>query len=488
MVVENELYADLIIEEGRFSAESSWIFTGDEPISGDGALLDAARKWAGNIGEPLKIPAQDGRAFSVSEEFKVTKIKVEMIDRRRCRIRFTAAIPVEADLELGGESSGDGSAVWKCGEYREERQSDGSVFRTGSWKFIDPAQQAVFPEVGQIFEWEGGSFSCTACEIDLLDKSCKLTARKTETQLLNGIAVLNGRDDIAEKEAVWFVTKEEFADFQEEHTVGAPAVWAGEHFYLYDVDFTPYGNIGFEVKLKSREVLTRQLSITRQESLAGVTWNGIQRKSVAIQTKYQLCAEELEDFRAQLGSSPEWAESGMIVSDIQEEKRSDKEYIVTLEARYPKFVRWDDDNEVYEDRVDHKVDVAELFISPAMAGYVRNADGVWEKITDWKPAKECPFAVASALPLNYVNSVVRCMEVTVIEYIKGSCRKLLNDMQQWSNSRLDNGTHISGNALRIRQTGSDVREKDGTVYAKLSRTYQLPPSGMTWNSSYWSGL
>ena len=98
MVVENELYADLIIEDGKFTARSSWLFTGDDSMTGNGGVLEAARSWAGNIGDALKIPAADGRVFSESGDFKVRKIEFEMVDRKRCRIHFTAGFSEETEV------------------------------------------------------------------------------------------------------------------------------------------------------------------------------------------------------------------------------------------------------------------------------------------------------------------------------------------------------------------------------------------------------
>ena len=85
MHVENESYADLIIENGRFTAESSWIFTADDPVSGNGTLLENAREWAGKIGEPLKIPTADGRRFTGSKEFNVTRERIRQIEMKALR-------------------------------------------------------------------------------------------------------------------------------------------------------------------------------------------------------------------------------------------------------------------------------------------------------------------------------------------------------------------------------------------------------------------
>lgn len=483
MVVENELYADLIIEDGKFTARSSWLFTGDDSMTGNGGVLEAARSWAGNIGDALKIPAADGRVFSESGDFKVRKIEFEMVDRKRCRIHFTAGFSEETE-ETGGEEEKK-----ICGEYREERRSDGSVYRIGTWGLTDDTNTDVFPVVGQLFEWDAGSFVCTQCEIDLLEKSYKMTARQVISLMLNGISRFADKDGIPEKEVTWFVAAEEYPDFQTRYAVGSSAEWAGENYFHSAVDCKPFGRIGFEVTLKAREVLTRQLEISRRENFVGFYWNGAMRSSVTFLARYQVHCNDLASFRSLVGSKAEWAEDGMIVSDVQEEKHSAVEYSVTLDACYPKFLSWKSDNDdEYDDRVDYKVDVAELFISAAMAGYIQNSKGVFEPIPDWNSLANCPFVTVGELPQNYINSVVRTMELSIIEYIKGNSKSLINDMQQWNASRLDNGEHVKGNALRIRQTCSDVREKDGTVYAKLTRVYQLPPDGMTWNDSYWRGL
>jgi hypothetical protein len=177
----------------------------------------------------------------------------------------------------------------------------------------------------------------------------------------------------------------------------------------------------------------------------------------------------------------------MIVSNISEKKISSEEYRITLEARRPKFLEWKHDHEEYEGRVDHKIDVAEFFITAEMAGYV-NVKGRLEPIVGWNMGLRCPFETNNELGLNYANSIVKILQITVIEYIKGSCKNLIDEMTRWNNSRLDNNDNISGHALRVRQFASDVRENDGTVYAKLTRVYHLPPLGMMWNSGYWGGL
>ena len=486
MHIENELYADLIIEDGKLTAESSWIFTADDPVPGNGALLNAARSWAGSVGEPLKIPAVDGRIFAESDEFKVSKIKFEMIDRRRCRIRFTAAVPEQesgGDDEVGGE-------LRLCEEYHEERKSDGSIYRSGRWEHISAEHTAVFPEVGQLFSWEGGSFVCTQCKIDLCCNTCELTARKVVTLMLNGVSASLDQDRIGEKEVTYFVAAGEKESFLASREIGSCTPWAGENYYLTSIESKPFGIIGFEITMKAREVFTRRLEVRRKERFEGFHWTGRMSTSATLLARYQLHRDDLENFRGIVGTEAEWADDGMVIFEMQEEKRSEVEYIVTLEARNPDFLQWktDGDDDIYEGRVDYKVDMAEIFVSASMAGYVQNASGGFELIADWNYSKSCPFTTSGALGMNYINNIIRTAEVTVTEYIKGSSQSMLSDLLDWNSSRLDDGANIPGNALRLRQKSSDVRTKDGTVYVKLTRIYQLPPDGMSWNIVYWGGL
>jgi hypothetical protein len=429
MIVENELYADLVIEKGRFTAKSSWIFTGDDSFCGDGKLLEEARKWAGNVGDPLKIPSADGRIFAESTEFPVKRISFEMIDVYRCRIRFTGEYTIQTTAPIVPDDPDEPilPVVQKLQEYFEERCSDGSIIRTGFWQFEEDAAAGVFPAVGQLFEWEGGSFICSRCKIDLLNKSCELTAREISFTQLDGIKTCVDEDHIAEKEICYFTAAGTENDFLSQHQIGSNASWGGENFYLTGISCKPVGTIGFEIRLKAREIFRRQLTLKRKEEVIGYYLNGQIKRFEVWTAEYQSHKNDLEEFRDLLGSSPEWANEGMIVSNISEKKISSEEYRITLEARRPKFLEWKHDPEEYEGRVDHKIDVAEFFITAEMAGYV-NVKGRLEPIVGWNMGLRCPFETNNELGLNYANSIVKILQITVIEYIKGSCKNLIDEM------------------------------------------------------------
>ncbi|MDD3885509.1 MAG: hypothetical protein PHI35_01410 [Victivallaceae bacterium] len=122
MIIRNESFADFAIDStGCAVCRSCWVLTGDDPAAGAGALLAAARDWAGSIGDDARTPTPDGRSYTVDPTLKVTAIAIKEIDPRRCQVTFTAAPPPAAGIsrlesavhteEFVGFAAGSGGMV-----------------------------------------------------------------------------------------------------------------------------------------------------------------------------------------------------------------------------------------------------------------------------------------------------------------------------------------------------------------------------------------
>src|SRR5574344_209466 len=313
MKIENESFADLTISAGQITATCSWILTADDVVPGGGELAAAARVWAGAVGDPLKVPSQDGTVFTSSSEFLVTGIVCAMLTRRRCRVTFTAE-PAEA-TEFSGS-------------YHEERRGDGTILRTGTWKRA--ASSALFPAVGEAFTWEGGDFVCESCNADLISGEYTLTAREcVEIELSGPAASVEPATAIPQRSGVWQVPRSGLAAFLAARPLGAAADWAGTGYYLHSVQSEPVGKIADRVTLVAREVLTRKLSVVREESFAGFTSAGAAKLSTLWRAVYQVRPADLPQFQSRVGTSAAaWAVDGAVGTAVKPVRVSHAEYQV----------------------------------------------------------------------------------------------------------------------------------------------------------------
>ena len=86
MKVTSYSHAVLQIDAAGFlSIQNSWDVASDTAGTGVEALLAEARLWAGAVGDPFRLPSDDGAEFTWSDSLFVTALAFQPVRRGLCR-------------------------------------------------------------------------------------------------------------------------------------------------------------------------------------------------------------------------------------------------------------------------------------------------------------------------------------------------------------------------------------------------------------------
>ena len=220
-----------------------------EPTSPPSSTKHASGR--GAVGDPFRLPSDDGSGFLWSENLFVTAIAFLPVNRGLCRVTFTGA----------GHASAEA-----VGETVEKRSAEGVLTRSRKWRTFR-GDAALLPEPGQLLDWEGGAFVCESNERrESADGTidCTVTAREITTLQLGGISATEEHDGIRRRSVKWFVGSGNREEFLAAHPLLSPAEWAGNSFYLDSRTVTAGGRTGFEITLTAREISTRLLEAVRR--------------------------------------------------------------------------------------------------------------------------------------------------------------------------------------------------------------------------------
>ena len=481
MRITSHSHAALRIDAaGLLSIENSWDVVSDAAGTDVAALLDEARLWAGAVGDPFRLPSDDGSGFLWSENLFVTAIAFLPVNRGLCRVTFTGA----------GHASAEA-----VGETVEKRSAEGVLTRSRKWRTFR-GDAALLPEPGQLLDWEGGAFVCESNERrESADGTidCTVTAREISALQLGGISATEEHDGIRRRSVKWFVGSGNREEFLAAHPLLSPAEWAGNSFYLDSRTVTAGGRTGFEITLTAREISTRLLEAVRREEFHSFARLGSVRRQIIWNARYQVHADDIATFRLLTGSAPtDWSEENCIITRITPKRRSDIEYEVEIEAQHRSnpglFENYSaSDRSSLGSREDVSVDMTEFHVSAEMAGYHMAADGSYQEIPAWEAGESCPFATSSPLDRNMIESTLRTLVITVTTYRSGGADSALSDLAGWIEGRVYSGSVCgrSGSYLKVRQTCSETCDDSGKLYTRINRSYQLAPGNFRWNSTSW---
>ena len=197
----------------------------------------------------------------------------------------------------------------------------------------------------------------------------------------------------------------------------------------------------------------------------------------------------ISEFLPQCGDdASEWAGQQSFISNIKAEKKSDAEYLVTLEAdsifnSFP--IGSLDDRSNLKSRVDIEAVYSDFYISPAEAGYCMLDDGSMTVYNFWSP-DQCPIVTSNRI--SYYNRPLKTMLVAETRYYRGSTGEHLNLIAEWN----DNNPIFSGkvgkyDAKWLKQDikAENITDNQGDVWTRIERIYRHPPAGLQWNTKYW---
>ena len=175
---------------------------------------------------------------------------------------------------------------------------------------------------------------------------------------------------------------------------GEPAEWAGEGFYCDTVKVIQNNKFDAKVIISAREIITPKIiTFTDAETHTGYDTLGIRRSDLKWKSIWSVPAGMISEFLPQCGDdASEWPGQQSFITKNHAEKKSDSEYLVTLEAdsifnSFP--IGSLDDRSNLKSRVDIEAVYSDFYISPAEAGYCMLDDGSMTVYNFWSP-DQCP--------------------------------------------------------------------------------------------------
>lgn len=290
------------------------------------------------------------------------------------------------------------------------------------------------------------------------------------------------------KSAAFYVPSEQLDGFLPKP--GEPAEWAGEGFYCDTVKVIQNNKFDAKVIISAREIITPKIiTFTDAETHTGYDTLGIRRSDLKWKSIWSVPAGMISEFLPQCGDdASEWAGQQSFISNIKAEKKSDAEYLVTLEAdsifnSFP--IGSLDDRSNLKSRVDIEAVYSDFYISPAEAGYCMLDDGSMTVYNFWSP-DQCPIVTSNRI--SYYNRPLKTMLVAETRYYRGSTGEHLNLIAEWN----DNNPIFSGkvgkyDAKWLKQDikAENITDNQGDVWTRIERIYRHPPAGLQWNTKYW---
>lgn len=268
--------------------------------------------------------------------------------------------------------------------------------------------------------------------------------------------------------------------------------WAGSGFFCDSVKIIRENNAFCRVVVTAKEnAAPRMLFKTNSESHAGYDAMGARRSDNSWKSVWSVPSEILQDFIPQCGmDASEWAGPQSFVSRITAEQKSDREYLVTLEADsiFNSFPTGSlDDRSNLKSRVDINVAFSDFFITPQEAGYIMAGDGSMILRNMWTP-DECPIVTGSRIA--FFDRPLKTMLVAETRFYKGGTGEHLKIIAEWHDGNpIFSGKIGKYNANWLKQDikAEDIMDNQGEIWTSIERVYRHPPAGYEWNSTYWAG-
>ena len=91
-----------IDEKGVLRRAAAWRVMPDESTTTDWEnLSDRVKAWAGNIGDPWRVPSADAKSFTPDDRYTVSDIKVKALSRYTYEVEFSGTARNIAAAPLG---------------------------------------------------------------------------------------------------------------------------------------------------------------------------------------------------------------------------------------------------------------------------------------------------------------------------------------------------------------------------------------------------
>lgn len=446
-------------------------------------LREQVFQWAGNIGDAWRLPGADSESYMEDPAYIISEISCKSLARYMYEVAYT------------GRKKHLVAAI--SGRINENINNAGEHSKSATWLVHAESLSGWLPQIGDVLNWAGSDFLCEDIQMQKRadnEWEVKLSAKDMSVMMIGNPDFSYNSSHESVKQAKWRVGLEAYGDFMGNHSINSDAsAWAGDGYYISDIQVAAYGKIAYYVTLKARYAETRLLDVKRHETFDGYDADGKINRVVNWTGNWRVHRDNLSDFENKAGeSAADWAGAGTLITKVTPARITDLIYEVSMEAREPEAsgnAALDfnlDDRSNLRSRVDIHCKEIDYMLSAAECGWHENSRGQYEEIPDWDAGKFCPFVTSAPLPAEMIGAKLKCVFVSEVRFLKGRSKAHLRMNLEWSRTpRVESEVAgIGGSWLKHSFNTEELFDNEGKRWTKIIRTYIHTPAGRQWNDNY----
>ncbi|MDD5599567.1 MAG: hypothetical protein PHV82_16590 [Victivallaceae bacterium] len=471
---------------GNISRRSTWHVMPDENSTVDSEWADLrgqVQEWAGNPGDAWRLPGTDSASYTEDANYLISEVSCKSMSRYMYEVTYTGH-----KKHLSAEISG---------RINEQLNNAGEHSKSATWLIHADSLSGWLPEIGDVLSWAGSDFLCEDIQMQKRadnEWEVKLSAKDMSVMMIGNPDFSYNSSHESIRRAKWRVGLEAYEDFIASRPINSDAsAWAGNGYYISDIQVAAYGKIAYYITLEARYAETRLLDIKRYETFDGYDENGNINKVVSWTGRWRVHRDNLSEFENRAGESAEdWTGTGTLVTKVTPTRITDLIYEISMEARVPEesgSAALDfnlDDRSNLGSRTDIICREVDFMLSVGECGWFRNSLGQYEQIPDWDADKLCPFLASEALAAEMIEAKLKCVLVSKAIFKKGRSKAHVRMNLDWSmSSRIESSVAgISGCWLKQSFDTEELFDNEGKRWTKIIRSYMHSPAGFYWNPSY----
>ncbi|MDD3118474.1 MAG: hypothetical protein PHQ27_04810 [Victivallales bacterium] len=473
---------------GTITRTATWHVMPDyDPTTGWESLAEAVRAWAGQPGDPWRLPGNDAQSYTTDPDYVITAINCKALSRYMYEVEFSG-------------TAGNITAV-PLGEPALRINASGEREKTLKWRLHGNALADFLPSPGTTIELAGELYLCAAVNCRPQGGNVyevTLEARDMAVLLLGTPSLTKSGTLEKVRKAKWRVSAAALDEFLAGHDINSDAsAWAGADYYVSALNCTPIGALGYYVTVEARHLGIRMIDIRCEMEFSGYDLYGNPVTEKVYTGRWQLRADFCAEFDRRIGGSAvEWSEEGFIIRTLNRIRISEMEYEYTLTARNPNTtVNYApmiyDPRHSLGSRKDYEFFTMDFHVNARMAGWGMNSAGTLVKLNNiqpenWSADDDCPFHATAELPRSICDTSLTCSAVGECFYRKGLPNLHAATLAAWKNEpkivSSVGGCH--GNWRKLEQRTAIVTDTQNRPWTKIERRYIDAPTDYTWNENY----
>lgn len=445
-------------------------------------LREQAEAWAGNIGDAWRLANVNSDGYTEDSDFIVSGITFKALSRYMYEVSYVGHKKHLTAEIVGGIS--------------ETINSSAEHSKSATWLVHADSVNGWLPQIGDVMAWSGNNFLCE--NIQLQERAThewevKITAKDMSVMMIGNPAFSRTDSHESVRKAKWRVSMEAYDDFIAENGINSDASsWAGNAYYVSDIQVSPHGKIAYYISLEARYAETRLLSVKHSETFNGYDSNGKINKVVVWTGRWRVHRDNLPEFENRVGESAEdWTIPGTIITKVDPVRVTDLIYEVNMEAKEPdnsaSAMEFNtDDRSKLGSRVDIICKEVDYILGASECGWNKNSQGQYEEIPDWEAEKLCPFTTSSPLPPEMIDANLKCVFVSKTTFLRGRSKAHVRMNLDWSRTPriVTSVAGVTGSWLKKSFNTEEVFDNEGKRWTKIIRSYTHTPTDYTWNSNY----